>query len=106
MSNTSPIVRSVSIEPAMYIQVAGGLNLAALKKPKVAGSVNLPTMCGMKNSAQIRRKSTIGLRRLNLSAHDMLSPVSAFAVHFNGSRRVAQGFHQPIFLLPSSQFAP
>ena len=37
--------------PAMYIQVAGGLNLAATKKPRVAGSVNLPTMCGMKNSA-------------------------------------------------------
>jgi len=42
--------------PAMYIQVAGGLNLAALKKFSVAGSVNLPTMCGMKNSPQIRRR--------------------------------------------------
>src|SRR5438477_3337216 len=68
--------------PAMYIQVAGGLNLAATKKPKVAGSVNLPTMCGMKNSAQIRRRSTIGLRRLNLSAHDMLSPVAATCTSF------------------------
>ena len=77
--------------PAMYIQVAGGLNLAATKKPKVAGSVNLPTMCGMKNSAQIRRRSTIGLSRLNLSAHDMRSPVP-ISVHFNGSRRMAQGF--------------
>ena len=56
------------------IQVAGGLNLAALKKQSVAGSVNLPTTCGMKNSAQIRRRSTIGLNRLNLSAHDMRSP--------------------------------
>src|SRR5438477_10707364 len=74
MSNTSPMVRNVSMVPAMYIHVAGGLNLAALKNPKVAGSVNLPTMCGMKNSAQIRRRSTIGLRRLNLSAHDMLFP--------------------------------
>src|SRR4051812_45324593 len=66
----------------MYIQVAGGLNLAATKKPRVAGSVNLPTMCGMKNSAQISRRSTIGLRRLNLSAHDMLSPVPALCRSF------------------------
>src|SRR5947207_3050580 len=95
--------------PATYIQVAGGLNLAALKKPSVAGSVNLPTTCGMKNSAQISRRSTIGLSRLNLSAHDMASPV--YSVHFNGSRRTAQGglgtaHHQPIFLAPLSQFAP
>jgi hypothetical protein len=47
------MVSNVSIVPAMYIQVAGGLNLAALKKFSVAGSVNLPTMCGMKNSPQI-----------------------------------------------------
>src|SRR5258708_7631844 len=99
------MVRSVSMVPAMYIQVAGGLNLAATKKPNVAGSVNLPTMCGMKNSAQTRRRSTIGLSRLNLSAQDMRSPVAIVAVHFNGSRRMAQGY-QPIFLAPLSQFAP
>src|SRR6186997_29793 len=68
------MVSSVSMVPAMYIQVAGGLNLAATKKPNVAGSVNLPTTCGMKNSAQIRRRSTIGLSRLNLSAQDMRFP--------------------------------
>ena len=93
--------------PAMYIQVAGGLNLAALKKPSVAGSVNLPTMCGMKNSAQIRRRTTIPLSRLNLSAHDMLSPVDADFGSFQwialGRRKAA---HHPIFLLPLSQFAP
>ena len=70
------MVSTVSIAPAMYIQVAGGLNLAALKKPSVAGSVNLPTTWGMKNSAQVRRSSTIPLSRLNLSAQDMLSPVT------------------------------
>ena len=52
--------------PAMYIQVAGGLNLAALKKFKVAGSVNLPTMCGMKNNLQIRRKMFTPLVRSKL----------------------------------------
>ena len=34
MANTRPMVSNVSIVPAMYIQVAGGLNLAALKKFK------------------------------------------------------------------------
>ena len=78
--------------PAIYIQVAGGLNLAATKKPKVAGSVNLPTMCGMKNSAQIRRRSTIGLSRLNLSAHDMRSPV---ARQFGSFQWIARGGARP-----------
>src|SRR6478672_3665218 len=78
--------------PAIYIQVAGGLNLAALKKPSVAGSVNLPTTCGMKNSAQTRRRTTIPLSRLNLSAHDMLSPKTTILSHFNRSRRRAQAF--------------
>src|SRR2546430_16717996 len=105
MSNTSPIVRQVSMVPAMYIQVAGGLNLAALKKPSVAGSVNLPTTCGMKNIAQIRRRTTTPLSKLNLSAHDMLSPV-IFRIHFQGSRPDAQGWlHQGSFL-PLSQPAP
>jgi hypothetical protein len=45
------------------------------------------------------------LSRLNLSAQDMRSPVAIIAVHFNGSRRMAQGY-QPIFLAPLSQFAP
>src|SRR3954465_5489178 len=106
------MVRSVSMVPAMYIQVAGGLNLAATKKPRVAGSVNLPTICGMKNSAQIRRRSTIGLRRLNLSAHDMLSPVPALCRSFQWIAPGGASFyqekklHQPIFLPPPSQFAP
>src|SRR5580693_5985832 len=56
MANTSPMVSSVSTPPAKYIQVAGGSNLAALKKFNVAGSVNLPTICGMKNSPQISRR--------------------------------------------------
>src|SRR5581483_12493146 len=91
MSKNSRIVSTVSIEPAIYIQVAGGLNLAALKKFSVAGSVNLPTTCGMKNSAQIRRSTTTPFSRLNLSAQDMHSPVRLrFCRHFNGSRRTAQ----------------
>src|SRR6476469_1455414 len=84
--------------PAMYIQVAGGLNLAALKKPNVASSVNLPTMCGMKNSAQIRRRSTIGLRRLNLSAHDMLSPRGGY-LHFISMDRAGWRKASPADLL-------
>src|SRR5688572_1752144 len=91
MSNTSAIVSTVSIAPAMYIQVAGGLNFAALKKFNVAGSVNLPTTCGMKKSAQTRRKRTTPFSKLNLSAHDMLFPHLRDFSHFNGSRRVAQG---------------
>ena len=54
----------------------GRIELGGLEEASVAGSVNLPTTWGMKNSAQIRRSSTIPLSRLNLSAHDMLSPVT------------------------------
>src|SRR3954466_8446783 len=89
MSKNSKIVSTISMVPAMYIQVAGGLNLAATKKPKVAGSVNLPTTCGMKCSATVRRRITMPFSKLNLSAHDMLPP-DAF-VHFNGSRWMKQG---------------
>src|SRR5215470_2520319 len=70
------MVSTVSIAPAMYIQVAGGLNLAALKKFNVAGSVNLPTTCGMKCSAQVSRRITVPSSRLNLSAQDMRFPSS------------------------------
>src|SRR5271166_3008923 len=66
MPSTRAIVRSISIAPATYIQVAGGLNLAALKKFSVAGSVNLPTMCGIKNSPQIRRRMLTPLLRSKL----------------------------------------
>ena len=58
-------VSTVSIVPATYIQVAGGLNLAAVKKFNVAGSVNLATMCGMKNNPQIRRSTTTPLLMSN-----------------------------------------
>ena len=51
---------------AIYIQVAGGLNLAALKKFSVAGSVNLPTMWGMKTSPQIRRRTLTPLEKSKL----------------------------------------
>jgi len=34
---------------------------SVLKKFSVAGSVNLPTMCGMKNNPQIRRRTTTPL---------------------------------------------
>src|SRR6478672_4027571 len=91
MSKNSKSVSTVSMVPATYIQVAGGLNLAALKKPRVAGSVNLPTTCGMKCSAMVRRRITIPLSKLNLSAQDMLSPRDDIAVHFNGLPKVAQG---------------
>src|ERR1041384_6623260 len=80
--------------PATWMYVAGGLNLAALKKPNVAGSVNLPTTCGMKNSAQIRRRSTSGLSRLNLSAQDMRFPrcgvCGAFQMIATGRARVGR----------------
>src|SRR6476469_401132 len=76
MPNTKPMVSTVSIAPAMYIQVAGGLNLAALKKLSVAGSVNLPTMCGMKNSPQIKRRTLTPSVRSKFCAHpDMMPPL-------------------------------
>src|ERR1700761_6427678 len=82
MSNSSRMVSTVSIEPATYIQVAGGLNLAALKKLSVAGSVNLPTTCGMKCSAQVSRRITVPSSRLNLSAQDMRFPRCGFGGAF------------------------
>src|SRR5436190_19593362 len=70
------MVSTVSIAPAMYIQVAGGLNLAVLKKFSVAGSVNLPTMCGMKNSPQIRRRTlTPSVRSKFCAQPDMMPPL-------------------------------
>src|SRR3954453_22209399 len=74
MPSSSRMVSTVSIEPATYIQVAGGLNLAALKKFSVAGSVNLPITCGRKNSAQASRRITVPSSRLNLSAQDTRFP--------------------------------
>src|SRR5215203_6437265 len=92
MSKISPIARKVSMVPAMYIHVAGGLNFAATKNPRVAGSVNLPTICGMKNSPHMRRRITIPLSKLNLSAHDMLSPrddLSSFQWIAEGGARLS-----------------
>src|SRR5215510_12176064 len=105
MSSTSRMVRTVSIAPAMYIQVAGGLNLAALKKPSVAGSVNLPTTWGMKNSAQVSRSSTTPFSRLNLSAHDMRFP-RCVGGHFNGSGVVTQGRASPSDVLDAGALQP
>src|SRR6478752_5755667 len=76
MANTRQMVSTVSIAPAMYIHVAGGLNLAALKKLSVAGSVNLTTMCGMKNSPQIKRRTlTPSVRSKFCAQPDMMPPL-------------------------------
>ena len=48
---TSRCASTVSIAPAIYIQVAGGLKPASTKNSSVAGTVILPMICGMKNSA-------------------------------------------------------
>ena len=60
--------------PAIYIQVAGGLKPALTKNSSVAGTVILPTICGMKNSAQMMRRILNSLSRLNLSANDIGRP--------------------------------
>src|SRR5208337_5246389 len=78
MPSTRAIVRSVSIVPATHIQVAGGLNLAALKKFSVAGSVNLPTMCGIKNSPQIRRRMLTPLLRSKLCQNPDMNALPLF----------------------------
>src|SRR5262245_47358400 len=71
MPKNKPIQRNVSIVPAIYIQVAGGLKPALTKNSSVAGTVIFPTICGMKNTAQIIRRRLNSLSRLNLSASDM-----------------------------------
>ena len=60
--------------PAIYIQVAGGLKPALTKNSSVAGRVILPTICGMKNSAQMMRRMLNSFSRLNLSANDIAAP--------------------------------
>src|ERR1700720_2081999 len=92
MANTRQMVSTVSIAPATYIHVAGGLNLAALKKLSVAGSVNLPTMCGMKNSPQIRRSTlTPSVRSKFCAQPDMVPPLPFVdaIVYFDRSRESA-----------------
>src|SRR4029078_13223953 len=71
MPKNNPMHRTVSIAPAMYIQVAAGFEPALTKNSSVAGTVILPTMCGMKNTAQMMRRILNSLSRLNLWAGDM-----------------------------------
>src|SRR5215475_13835946 len=74
MPKKRPIVRRVSIEPAIYIHVAGGLKPALTKNSSVAGTVILPMIWGTKNRAQMMRRMLNSLNRLNLSASDMAAP--------------------------------
>src|SRR6185437_457118 len=73
MPKNNPRQRTVSIVPEIYIHVAGGLNPALTKNSSVAGTVILPTIWGMKNTAQIMRKILNSLSRLNLSASDIVT---------------------------------
>src|SRR5215475_12502180 len=73
MPKNNPMQRIVSIVPAIYIHVAGGLKPAFTKKSSVAGTVIFPIMGGMKNTAQVMRRMLNSLNRLNLSASDMVS---------------------------------
>src|SRR5579885_112950 len=71
MSKNKQRHSTVSMAPAIYIQVAGGLKPALTKKSSVAGTVSLPTMSGMKKTAQIMRRMLNSLSRLKLSTHDI-----------------------------------
>src|SRR4029078_7372006 len=71
MPKNKPMHRTVSIVPAIYIQVAGGLKPALTKNSNVAGPGVVPTMGGMKKTAQMMRRTLNSLSRLNLSASDM-----------------------------------
>src|SRR5271163_1157485 len=116
MAKTRPMVRKVSIVPATYIQVAGGWNLAALKKFSVAGSVNLPTMCGMKNSPQTRRRTTTPLVKskscakpdISLPCHSPCSYVSFAAptIAPANRRRAPVRWRLPVQLLEVAIDAP
>ncbi len=74
MPKIKQVASTVSIAPAIYIQVAGGLKPAATKNSSVAGTVILPMMCGMKKAPQMMRRILNSLNRLNLSANDIVSP--------------------------------
>ena len=63
--------------PAIYIHVAGGLKPALTKNSSVAGTVILPTMCGMKKAPQMMRRILNSLSRLNLSARLVTLPPPA-----------------------------
>ena len=41
MAKIKPVASTVSMTQAVYIQIAGGLNFAALKKPSASGTKNL-----------------------------------------------------------------
>src|SRR5581483_4015240 len=78
MPKIKQIASTVSIAPAIYIQVAGGLKPALTKNSSVAGTVILPTMCGMKKAPQMMRRMLNSFGRLNLSAHDIGIPPKAY----------------------------
>src|SRR4029453_4422569 len=99
MPKNNPMQRTVSIAPAMYIQVAGGLKPALTKNSSVAGTVIFAMMWGMKNTAHAMRRMLKPSSRLNLSASDIWFPPGGFVENCT-SWRVSQ----PRYVLLS--FAP
>src|SRR5262245_25160448 len=97
MPKNNPMQRTVSIVPAIYIQVAGGLNPALTKNSSVAGTVILPMMCGIKNTAQMMRRMLNSLSRLNLSASDMaVVPPAVFGPPPTFKNRTSWRVRQPL----------
>src|SRR5262245_13237400 len=98
MPKNNPMQRTVSIAPAMYIQVAGGLKPALTKNSRVAGTVIFPMMWGMKNTAHAMRRMLKPSSKLNLSASNIWSP-GGFVENCT-SRRVSQPCHVLLSFAP------